>query len=325
MNTLTKVFFSHKSFVFAGGMILCWLISVRFVLSDTEIRNTVRGRIIDTFSEKPVEGVKLQFFAYPAGNLIHEYMTDSSGYYYREIIQEKKLTTKLINLIFRGSEQKSYKTYTGWFKVIFSHPGYYRAVRYSKGMNVLNTDIIPLTFDMELFDMWCRASPQGSIPLQRWIEKPKWFIYTGPAIGSDIEITREKIDLVKEIIQKDLVKFTHGFINGAHIEEGEETQLDNLEGWVLIYWSDTGGPGYHSVYVNGNIIFSAIVQLSTTWFYRRTYLGELTKILGLTHDVDTLNIWNNDGYYLPEGYDVGKILYSRPHGSMSPDEDPAPF
>ena len=82
------------------------------------------------------------------------------------------------------------------YKVVVNHDDYFEGMRYCRGGETFGTDIIPLSFDMELFDMWCR--PLGVT--QRWAEQPKWYINISPAYGSGNEVTQDKIKLVKEII-----------------------------------------------------------------------------------------------------------------------------
>ncbi len=168
---------------------------------------------------------------------------------------------------------------------------------------------------MELFDMWCRDPSLGGCT-QRWEEQPKWYIWT------DLP-NQEQIDMVEDIINNDLVQFTNGFINNPVIEKNENPpNLNDLNGKIIVMW-DKDPSFYHSEDLDGNRINSARVTLSTYFLERRPYLEELTQVLGPRTETETRYFWDENGY-LPVGLDIGKILYSRPIGSRSPDIDPEP-
>jgi len=291
------------------------------------------GKIIDTLSEQPVENAKLSFYSYPENELISEHMTNSNGEYntvpiavgYDKWIDIKKLfndNPEFDNLRKIALEKRVAKrANNGILKLEIKHDNYFDAVRYiDLSKNEFNTDIISKTFDMELFDMWCR-SINGCT--QRWEEQPKWYIDVSPAYGSDKEVTQDKIDLVREIIQDDLIKFTNSFISNPHIEEGREPPISNPNGWIFVNWDDNYiGSGYHSEELNGNKIYSGLVAFSTRWFERDTYIEELTQVLGPRTETETRYFWDLEtGVYLPIAKDIGKILFKRPIGSRSPDVD----
>jgi len=294
------------------------------------------GKIIDTLSETPVENARLKFYSYPGNGLLKECATNSSGEYstvpvgigydkwmdikklYNDDNEFDKLRKNTIN------KKVAKRADNNWAKVLINHDNYFDAGRYvDLSKNEFNTDIIPKTFDMELFDMWCRDPALGGCT-QRWEEQPKWYIDTSPAYGSDKEVTQDKIDLVKEIINNDLVQFSNEFINAPYIEGGREPPTFGTNGLVLISWDDTGGPGVHAEWLDKNKIYAGAILFNTTGPDRLVYLEELTQVLGPRTGSETRNFWDENGRYLPVAYDIGKVLYSRPIGSRSPDIDPEP-
>ena len=186
------------------------------------------GKIIDTLSEAPVENAKLSFYSYPGNELISEHMTNSNGEYntvpiavgYDKWMDVKKLynnNPEFDNLRKIALEKRVAKrANNGILKLEIKHDNYFDAVRYADlSQGEFNTDIIPKTFDMELFDMWCRDPALGG-GTQRWEEQPKWYIITN-VLDKTIEVEQNKINMAKNIIQNDLVQFTNGFINKPYI------------------------------------------------------------------------------------------------------------
>ncbi|HDY87114.1 MAG TPA: hypothetical protein ENH82_03240 [bacterium] len=313
--------FIKTGLVTAGGLLL--------PVKSHVLENTARGKVIDTLSEEPVEGAVLKFYAYPDGNLINEYVTDSDGYYYPDMVGIETITWGEIKRAFKDNnfeslKSKADKQSSSWNKVVINHPDYYDAGRYVKSGELLDSDIIPLSFDMELFDGGCR--PKGYT--ERWAEQPEWYVDISPTPNKNIEITQDKIDLVKEIINNDLIKFSRqigggSFINNPKITIGTNRPELGTERTINISWNDENVSGAHGERLDGKRIYYGSIYFSTNWFRRETYLHELTQVLGVRGEIQNYNFMEN-GQYTQHGLDSGKILYSRPIGSRSPDEDPIP-
>jgi len=292
------------------------------------LESMISGRIMDTLSESPVYGAKLKFYD-SNNNLVFEAESDENGIFPTGVavgddkwIDVKKLfnnAPEFNNLRKIALEKRVAKRAdNGILKLEIKHDDYFDAVRYvDLSKSEFNSDIIPKSFDMELFDMWCRDPFLGGC-IQRWEEQPKWYIWTDMA-------NEEQIDLVKEIINNDLVQFSNGFINAPVIEKNENPpNLNDLNGKVIVMWDNSGGPGFHYEDLDGNKIYSGGVQFNLTGPLRVVYLEELTQVLGPRTETETRNFWDASGQYLPVAKDIGKILFKKPIGSKSPDIDPTP-
>jgi len=278
------------------------------VLIPSESYGSDIGKIIDSLSEEPVEGAIVDING-------EKYVSDSNGIC-KNVVGVEPSIWRDIKLLYnddakyKNIERRVGKKASDLEVASISHDDYYNAVRNVDPDN-FNIDIIPKSFDMELFDMWCRSISGAT---QRWKEQPSWYIDTRLA-------NKDQIDLVYEIINNDLVEFSNGFINNPEIKDGEEPPEYGELGKIVIIWKDEGGPGAHAEWINNNEIYAGAVRFNlikpTIW----TYLQELTQVLGARTETETRYFFDENGY-LESGLQIGKILYSRAIGSKSPDTDP---
>ena len=302
------------------------------------------GQITNVLTGESVSDADLKVWEYlgdgEVGDLLGEYKTGSDGFYNKSSSVEPNSWGR-VKLLLKDLVVRKKPITTDWVKIEITHPDYYDpAVRYfnlGEGEE-FDANIIPV-HDVEVYDnrLWeieeidfmelanwrVRSPPFAEKPFERWVKPPKWYIDTNPAYGSGVEVTRDKIDLVYEIIQNELVDFTNGFFDNPYIEEGINPPKGI--GWVTVKWKDLGVIGYHAEFIDGNEIVAGVVGFWTLSKERETYLQELTQVSGLTSEMERKTVWDKEGYYIDSAFELGKWIYSRPLGNMNPDIDSAPF
>lgn len=280
------------------------------------------GNVKNILDNKNIEGANVKLYDHPSGEMIGEYITDSSGNYTSTITgikptlwgDVKRLFTDNPSMKRRVEEITKRTLSSNIIKAEITHLDYHNAVRYfNSGVGDFDAAIANKSFDMEFFDAWARG---GKKSLRRWNINPKWYI--NPANADQTQI-----NLVKEIINVDLTEFTDGFINGII----EETSTERNEtGSIYIYWTESG-----DYYDNHNeVIENNEIKQISTWFsksnrLRRVYLRQLTQCMGLLNNgVSGKDFWTDDGHYTTQGLEIGKFLYNSKSGNISPDTEPTP-
>ena len=279
------------------------------------LENIVNGNVIETISEAPVKsGVNIKAWEYLGdriGDFVGEAVTKDNGDF---------------NLILDNNSSNYLK-----LEISKSDSSYYQAERYVDLNKDILLDIVERhevdVYDldgnrtnidfMKMFDMWCRDPALGG-STQRWEEQPKWYIWTDLA-------SQEQISMAEGIIKNDLVQFTNGFINNPYIEEGKQDDILSKAsyGSIIVYWRNYGGPGEHGENLENNKIVAGTVSFNTIEPVKGTYIEELTQVLGPRTETETRYFFDDKGY-LESGPQIGKVLYSRPIGSKTQDEDPEP-
>jgi len=210
---------------------------------------------------------------------------------------------------------------------------HYKRVFNVTGSGKHNETVVPADFNMPFFDEVCvRGSGETGKGTQRWMQKPKFYINIGPAYHSGILPTQEQINVVLDVIQNELPRFTDGFINNPVIEQGTNPPAYGTEGYIIVAWHDNmPGTGQHGEWLSNNDlgpeIISGSVDIRTLVTGKRTALAELTQVLGGRCDADsfpkTPSIFcvkeGGTDYYTTLDLQVGKLLYNRPSGARSPD------
>jgi hypothetical protein len=132
------------------------------------------------------------------------------------------------------------------------------------------------------------------------------------------------IDTVISLITNDLPRFTNYFFQNPVIEIGTNPPAYGTPGYVRVEWDNTISGGEHGEYTNGNQIISAYSKFRTN-APRGGILQELSQNLGPRNDSNIVpSIFNeplSSNFYLPVDLKLGKFLYSRPAGNLSPDTD----
>jgi len=177
---------------------------------------------------------------------------------------------------------------------------------------------------MDFFNGVARArSPPGT---HRWVTQPVWYINTTPPLGGGT-ITQEMIDTAVSIITHDIPKFTNNYIQNPQIIIGTNPPPYNSRDTIRVEWDNTlPGLGGHAEYVDAqNKIYSAVAQIRTT-AGRDAYLQELLQNFGprMDSNLQSPSVFNSPppgSFLFNLDLKVGKLIYSRNPGNLSPDTD----
>lgn len=281
---------------------------------------SIIGNVKDVLSENPVEGANVNLYNYPSGEFIGGYVSDSNGDYNLSITGIEPIPWIDVKLLFRNVTAKKINkpSSSDIVRAEIIHQDYHNATRYfdSKGNN-FDTSIIPVSFDMDIFDSWARTKGKG---LQKWVNQPEWEINV---VGAK----REYIDLVKEIIYNDISQAMKW--NNPLVREVETNENIGKIGKYVVYWvdksEDDDNYGNHEEILDGSEIISA-----STWFLKsnktkRIFLRQLTQGLGFVRNTSDREFYTSDGNYNQNGLDMLKVLCSMKKGTISPDIEPLPL
>jgi hypothetical protein len=219
-------------------------------------------------------------------------------------------------------------------RLVFTHPEHYerQTSEFTAFVDtLLNETMVDTSFNIEHYDKITRSREQALRPgTQRWATVPRVYINTSPAEnngGDSTEVTQVMIDTALSVIG-DLPQFAYNLFPGDTVEVETGTNPPwGTEDYIIFMWDNTiPGAGEHYERLDGNRIDYAVARAGTE-AGRGTYLQELSQNLGGRNDSNIVqpSILNSPsaGYnYHPVDFLIGRLLYSRPIGTTSPDSDP---
>jgi hypothetical protein len=224
--------------------------------------------------------------------------------------------------------------------------------------STLEIEILPSTgdFDLHFFDHVFRDVGESGTTL--WVTEPTFEILTQVFDCVDHETTDacdlfeatdepvpgQFISLAREVVAVDTSQYTGGAIQGTDVrlvDAAPGTRIQRSEAWVrdkvrfvvarmpdgsswATRWIYRGTSNYYSAFI--------VINKLTHKADRETYSHELAHALGYSHPlggdhVPRPSIMRYENGSGPTRVDVlhGAILYRRPPGSRTPDEDPADY
>ena len=183
----------------------------------------------------------------------------------------------------------------GNYNASVSSNGFYThntSVAVSDGTTVFNDEIV--TYDnnwMSFFDDVARrygATQRWKTPSEGGV-KPTFHVLT-KTYDTGVDVSQERIDLVKEIITNDLNQFTlneFGWTdaNIVYHDDINDFPAAGTANVVRVAWGENEGPGYHSEKLNGNQIYGATVH-----HVRRTSKVRRTLFVTARFTLNFLNV-----------------------------------
>jgi len=301
--------------------------------ANLEVINTedVQGNVSDLFSATSLENVVVNLKTADGTTTLHTATSDASG-----------------NYTFIGLTDKSYLVeITDGDVSYFTHIA--GLLESNKTKNVegkltnINFKIVPKTFEMDFFNETCRNYVGNTIigagngvtqripddKLDTW----KVYIDTNNAFGSGASVTQTMIDYVVNIIENDWPILTDGKLNltiaNGGIEQGTIPPAYGTNEYNVHVWNDSGaGSGGHYEYMVGNSVNSSYSRANTSAGIE-TLKQELVQILGVRWDSNLYASAFNDPLtqtdYNQLDKNVVKLLYNRPIGNTTPDNNPSDY
>lgn len=274
----------------------------------------------------------------PQGSIIQRVTKTDAGMdgYYHQAADANLSNWKFLN-----------KVNTNDWTLTINHPDYFeRKTRLNlqeNSNNIINENMIQKDFDMADYDVMTeRFNGSGT---KRMPFTPKLYIidgplegysgYESPASGDIDRIINLWKNKIKELsdgqlnVQDNMIYIGHN-INDPTLQQAVDTFYDtgatpnidnsNTEIWDLINFTyGIPGNGDHGEWIKDSVIVGARQR------YRpgcddNTIIIEPAQSMGFGKDPPDETIWKDNGNYTQFFYDCGKFHYSRPAGTMPPDD-----
>jgi len=219
----------------------------------------------------------------------------------------------------------------------FTHNAGILRVNKTKNLEGKLTDIdfkiIPLTFNMDFFNETGRCNRRTQRIPDSMLSTFQSYIDINPVTGSGATITQEMIDLALDRIELEWPVLTDGKLTltkaNGRIQTDTNPPVYPTTGYNILYWNSTiAGQGGHAEAVSSNEIISTKVAMSP-YASIGGYRQELAQTLGIRCDSNSVPSIFNDPMtqtdYLQIDYDIIKVLYNRPTGNRTPDDNPTGY
>lgn len=187
-------------------------------------------------------------------------------------------------------------------------------------------EVIPDSFDMDFFNECCRSYGATQRIADEDLSAWKGYLDLNPAVWSGIEPNGTMIDYATQVMNEWCARTEGKFC--PEIDEGITPPDYGTPKITIFYWDDSSGGGGHDEYMEGNKITSSYAEVNTSEALG-TYRHELWQAVGVRNDSNLAPSIFNDPYTRDDYSQVDKdsidLLYSRPIGNTSPDNNPSDY